>query len=292
MASLAQVEEDAEDDDDGDDDEVAADKLETKPLSTTFLASTPASLFSTPEATDTVMYGAVSFLDVLGSKAKTSEDLISASSTTMVCALPSSATPVARSLGAAGEPRRGANFAIVSASGLNASVRWSAETFAWEGGALREWKRERKVFFPKRLRRGKKKLATPHTSSSFFSPTPSLTHRQRSSSREFTSRKMAAYLTVSLGGRRKAGSFLRVRWRRPAAAALAAASAEEEAVNAVGGGVDSSDARFISSNQTRSFSTAETASSPLLSSMWGYKKSGRRRKDRAAVTEAARGRVD
>jgi hypothetical protein len=59
---------------------------------------------------------------------------------------------------------------------------------------------------------------------------------------------MAAYLTVSLGGRRKAGSFLRVCWRR------AAASEEEEeaAVDAGGDGVVSSDARSIV-NQTRSF---------------------------------------
>lgn len=70
MASLAQAVEHEEDDEE--DDEVAdadTNKLETTPLSTTLLASTPASLFSTPGATEIVMCGAVSFFDVFGSKA-------------------------------------------------------------------------------------------------------------------------------------------------------------------------------------------------------------------------------
>ena len=151
LARVEEEEEEAEEDDDEGEEEPI------KPLSTAFLASTPASLFSTPGATETVMCGADSFV-TLGSNAKTSRRrLISAissssspssSSTTTAtataCALPSSATPVARSRGA-GEPRRGARVAIVSASGLNASVRWSAETFAWDGGALPSAKRN--VFF-------------------------------------------------------------------------------------------------------------------------------------------------
>ena len=61
---------------------------------------------------------------------------------------------------------------------------------------------------------------------------------------------MAAYLTVSLGGRRKAGSFLRVSRRRAAAAAAVAlvAGEDEEEVDAGGGGgggVGFSDARCI-----------------------------------------------
>jgi hypothetical protein len=113
----------------------------------------PASLFSTPGATETVMCGAVAFAPVVvGSKEKTPEEVTSVSSITTACALPLSATPVARSRGPV-EPRRGANFAIVCASGLKASVRWSAETFAWEGGALRE----RKSFFIEEVEKKKKK---------------------------------------------------------------------------------------------------------------------------------------
>ena len=117
------------------------------PLSTTFLASTPASLLSTPGATETVICGAVSFgpVAVVESKEKTSKESTSVSSsitpTTTAWALPSSATPVARSRGPL-EPSRGARFAIACTSGLKASVRWSAETFAWEGGA-----RQRESFF-------------------------------------------------------------------------------------------------------------------------------------------------
>jgi hypothetical protein len=149
-SSLAQAKE--EEDDDGNDDE--EEKVETKPRSTTLLARTPASLFSTPGATETVMCAAVISHFGVGSKEKTSEATISVSSITTACALPSSATPVARSRGPV-EPRRGAKFAIVCASGLNASVRWSAETFAWEGGALRvlEERERGRVFFSfKRLR--------------------------------------------------------------------------------------------------------------------------------------------
>ena len=52
---------------------------------------------------------------------------------------------------------------------------------------------------------------------------------------------MAAYLTVSLVGRRKAGSFLRVSWRR---AAASEEGEEKEAGDVGSSGVDvSSDAR-------------------------------------------------
>jgi hypothetical protein len=261
-SSLAQAKE--EEDDDGNDDE--EEKVETKPRSTTLLARTPASLFSTPGATETVMCAAVISHFGVGSKEKTSEATISVSSITTACALPSSATPVARSRGPV-EPRRGAKFAIVCASGLNASVRWSAETFAWEGGALRVLEeRERKSFFfiqEVENKQNKKKLATGTrplslTHFSFLS-----THRQRSSSRESTSRKMAAYLTASLGGRRKAGSFLRVSWRR----AAASEEEEEEAVHAGGdGGGVSSDACCFILRETRSFPAAETTA-PLLPSL-------------------------
>ena len=59
-SSLAHAkEEDGDGDDDEDEDEEDDDddkeKVETKPRSTTFLASTPASLFSTPGATETVI---------------------------------------------------------------------------------------------------------------------------------------------------------------------------------------------------------------------------------------------
>ena len=126
--------------------------------------------------------------------------------------------------------------------------------------------RERKSFFfiqEVENKQNKKKLATGTrplslTHFSFLS-----THRQRSSSRESTSRKMAAYLTASLGGRRKAGSFLRVSWRR----AAASEEEEEEAVHAGGdGGGVSSDACCFILRETRSFPAAETTA-PLLPSL-------------------------
>ena len=158
-SSLAHVKEE-DGDDDEDEEEGQEEKVETKPRSTTFLASTPASLFSIPGATETVMCGAVFSHLVVGSKEKTSEATTSVSSITTACTLPSSATPVARSRGPV-EPRRGAKFAIICASGLNASVRWSAETFAWEGGALRGSEERERVFFSfMRLKKKKNKLAT------------------------------------------------------------------------------------------------------------------------------------